>query len=276
MKWALDLYCKAGGATKGLQRAGFRVHGVDRQPQKNYVGERFTQADAIEYAWEHGAEYDFIWASPPCQAFSVLRHMPTSKEHPDMIGATREALRASGVPYCIENVEGAPLGASGYLTMLCGTMFGLETRDGRAELRRHRIFETTFPMLRPECRHGARRVKLGVYGEGSRDASERYGGHPEPAVITVTGNNPNSANTPRVDTISVCGTGSGRGGQRGRYVMSVTGNTPQTNVARNRIRQTFSVRDAREAMGIEWMTMAELSQAVPPAYSEFIARALLQ
>jgi DNA (cytosine-5)-methyltransferase 1 len=31
-----------------------------------------------------------------------------------------------------------------------------------------------------------------------------------------------------------------------------------------------------KAMGIDWMTRAELSQAIPPAYSEFIGRAALQ
>ena len=30
----------------------------------------------------------------------------------------------------------------------------------------------------------------------------------------------------------------------------------------------------RKAMGIDWMTTKELSQAIPPAYSEFIARAM--
>jgi DNA (cytosine-5)-methyltransferase 1 len=32
---------------------------------------------------------------------------------------------------------------------------------------------------------------------------------------------------------------------------------------------------AAEALGIDWMTLAELSEAIPPAYSEFIARAAL-
>lgn len=31
----------------------------------------------------------------------------------------------------------------------------------------------------------------------------------------------------------------------------------------------------RAAMGIDWMSVSDLSQAIPPAYSEFLARALL-
>lgn len=38
----------------------------------------------------------------------------------------------------------------------------------------------------------------------------------------------------------------------------------------------FSVSDGRDAMGIDWMTLAELCQAIPPAYTEFIGRQLLQ
>lgn len=60
-----------------------------------------------------------------------------------------------------------------------------------------------------------------------------------------------------------------------RRAISITGSTPQTNTVRNRERRTFSVIEAGYAMGIDWMTMKGLSQAIPPAYSRFIAEQFL-
>ncbi|MFS0771066.1 DNA cytosine methyltransferase [Sphingomonas sp. 1P08PE] len=37
----------------------------------------------------------------------------------------------------------------------------------------------------------------------------------------------------------------------------------------------FTVEDARRAMGIDWMTLAELCQAIPPAYTRFIGEHLM-
>ena len=37
----------------------------------------------------------------------------------------------------------------------------------------------------------------------------------------------------------------------------------------------FTVVQGREAMSIDWMTLAELCQAIPPAYTEYIGRQLL-
>lgn len=40
--------------------------------------------------------------------------------------------------------------------------------------------------------------------------------------------------------------------------------------------QDFPTSARREAMGIDWMTGAELSQAIPPAYTEYLGRELLR
>jgi hypothetical protein len=34
--------------------------------------------------------------------------------------------------------------------------------------------------------------------------------------------------------------------------------------------------EGRKAMGIEWMTRGELSEAIPPAYTEFIGKQLFR
>lgn len=162
----IDLFCGAGGCTKGYQRAGFYVVGVDNRPQPNYCGDEFHQADALEFPL---SGFDAIHASPPCQAYSVLRRANPDAEYPDLIAPVRDMLEASGVPWVIENVPGAPLR---YSVELCGSMFGLGAISGDGikvertyrELRRHRLFETSFPIMQSPCQHRAE--ALGVYGGG--------------------------------------------------------------------------------------------------------------
>ncbi|MFJ1971831.1 SAM-dependent methyltransferase [Streptomyces sp. NPDC087903] len=128
----LDLYCKQGGAAKGYADAGFDVTGVDKDPQPRYPY-RFVQADAITFALKHGAEFDFIHASPPCQHDSDCQRLQNNT-HPDLIAPTRAALAATGRPWVIENVGGA-VPKLREPVMLCGPMFALATY-------RHRYFET--------------------------------------------------------------------------------------------------------------------------------------
>ena len=141
---ALDLFCGAGGASVGYARAGFSVTGVDIEPMKDYPFE-FHQSDALEFLRKHGREFDFIHASPPCQAHSAMQHIhKNADEHPQLIEPIRRLLQQTGKTYVIENVVGAPL-LNPY--MLCGTMF-------RLRIIRHRLFESSFQLpLLPPCNH---------------------------------------------------------------------------------------------------------------------------
>lgn len=147
----LDLFAGAGGCSVGYHRAGFDVVGVDLHPQPRYPFE-FHQADALTYPPDG---FDAIHASPPCQAWSlatVFHGRTTADTHPQLVAPIRERLDATGLPYVIENVAGAPVRKD---LLLCGEMFGLR-------LHRHRYFEINgFLCMRP--RHARHRLKGAIH-----------------------------------------------------------------------------------------------------------------
>lgn len=156
------------------------------------------QADALTFDL---AGFDLIHASPPCQRFSTMtRRWNRQEDHPDLVAVTRDLLRASGAAYVIENVPGAPLENP---ATLCGSMFGLP-------LRRHRCFETSFPVLAPSCNHAGQGRIVGVYG--------------------------NPGGSSKRDGIKFA-----------------------------------SFDEWKLAMEIDWMIVAELAEALPPAYTAFLA-----
>lgn len=130
----LDLFCGVGGATRGYQLAGHDVTGVDIDPQPDYIGDEFAQRDALGFVNRWGSFFDFIHASPPCQASCVLTNGTNGGRggHVDMLADTRDALDATGRPYVIEQPVG--LAKIRKDVVLCGEMFGLDVI-------RHRIFE---------------------------------------------------------------------------------------------------------------------------------------
>lgn len=150
---ALDLFCGAGGASMGLHRAGFNVIGVDiaRQPRYPF---RFVQADALRPPFDL-SRFDFIWASPPCQAFTLARVIH-GREHADLLTPTRQMLRGHSC-WVIENVPNAPMHPH---YVLCGSQFD------QPRLKRHRWFETSWNGfdLRPPCAHDAEIIS--VFGHG--------------------------------------------------------------------------------------------------------------
>ena len=170
----LDLFCGAGGAAMGYHRAGFEVVGVDIKPQPNYPFE-FVQEDALAYLQEEFFEhysFDAIHASPPCQAYAGLSNK--DGRHPELIEPARDLLVETGLPYVIENIEGAPLLN---WVKLCGSHFGLGVR-------RHRLFETSFPVMVMPCAHSEQGEIRGYYGRNygpnlvSKDAIQRRGRKP--------------------------------------------------------------------------------------------------
>jgi DNA (cytosine-5)-methyltransferase 1 len=122
--------------------------------------------DVVRLADVFDEPFDAAHASPPCQASSDLRHLWKDREHPELIPPTRAMLEKLGLPYVIENVPGAALIEP---TVLCGSMFGCGA-NGR-QLRRHRLFETTFPVLVHPCHH--RGQPVGVYGHGGGGSMTR-------------------------------------------------------------------------------------------------------
>ncbi len=130
---ALDLFCCAGGASVGYQRAGFDVTAVDIDSQPRHRGGRFVQADAFVYLAEHGHAFDFIAASPMCRDHTPLTSVAGTTGTGWQVAAIREALAESGKPYVIENVMAAPL-RKDISIMLCADNLGLRTV-------RHRRFE---------------------------------------------------------------------------------------------------------------------------------------
>lgn len=221
----VDLFCGAGGAAVGYARAGFEVVGVDIAPQPRYPFE-FHQADAMTFPFDG---FDAVHASPPCQAYSTMKVMPNAREHPDLVEPIRERLEATGLPYIIENVPGAPLeihppnlfGQAGGVT-LCGTMFGLNNDEH--ELRRHRLFESNVPLPQPPCAH--RLPVIGFYGDHARTRQRTVNGHRD------------------------------RGGD-------ITGLERKMPLV-------------RDLLGIDWMRWEEAVLAIPPAYTEWIGRRLIE
>ena len=163
----LDLGCCRGGGAWGYWLAGFDVIGVDIEPQPLYpfpmvVGDMTNPPVDLR-------AFDAIHASPPCQRYSTSTASTGNPEaHPDLIPPVRELLESSGLPYVIENVEGAPLRRD---LVLCGSMFGLQVR-------RHRVFELGHWIAwgAPPCQHRRQGRTVDVTGHaGGPNQTDRPG-----------------------------------------------------------------------------------------------------
>ena len=133
---ALDLFCGGGGVAEGLIAAGFAVTGIDTERRCGdcYPG-TFVLSDATRLPVRLD-DFDFVWASPPCQRFSRGTPSRMKADHPDMIAAVRHLIAEHPLT-CIENVVGAPIRKDLILT---GPMVGLP------RIIRKRYFELSFEL----------------------------------------------------------------------------------------------------------------------------------
>lgn len=220
-KVILDLCCGEGGAGEGYRRAGFKVIGVDVVDQSATYPGFFVKADALEGLRLFSDRVDAVHTSPPCLAWTQGNAANDITVYPNLIAAHRQALRALGLPWVMENVPRAPLRRP---TLLCGTMFGLRATDSDGtplRLKRHRHFESSLPLSAPRlCDHSGQVPWGGVYGGARSDRDEA------------------------------------RNVRRGGY-------TPEQKVA-------------QELLDIDFMTMTGLRKSIPPAYTEWIGRQILE
>ena len=161
----LDLFCGAGGASKGYIDAGWDVMGLDNVRQAYYPTHSmgYILADFREFGAAWMAQwFDAVHASPPCQAHSVMKNV-TKKSYRDIIPEVRELLQATGLPYVIENVERAPLVKP---ILLCGDNFGLRVT-------RHRLFESNVRMVPEPCSHDRKGGFIGFVDSDQPDSVYR-------------------------------------------------------------------------------------------------------
>lgn len=128
----LDLFCGAGLASYGYHSSGLfsEIVGVDLQPLGGVYPYTFIQADAMSFDQAWLSSFDFIHASPPCQAYSRMTPARYKERHKRLVAPVHEMLRATGRPYVIENVGGS-LGELQPNLNLTGLDFGLPTLKSR-------------------------------------------------------------------------------------------------------------------------------------------------
>jgi DNA (cytosine-5)-methyltransferase 1 len=232
----VDLFCGAGGAAVGYHRAGFDVVGVDIRPQPRYPFE-FHQADATAVRLHPFESSAGGWAEiDAAQPGNVLAPVDTKIVGFDAIHASPPCQRYSHI-----------------------------TRT------RHRASVSEHPDL-------VDRVRTMLAGVGVPWVIENVPGAPLSGVL-------------------LCGSMFGIGVRRHRLFESSVGMlAPEcaharqgfavpvyghTGAGANRGRErgygrTNTIEDWREAMGIDWMTVAEITEAIPPAFTEWIGAHLLR
>ena len=266
----LDLFCCEGGAALGYVQGGLcLLCGVDTDPAAvKRFNSQHKRGAALVMDWREGLERfghlaDLIHASPPCQAFSSQNR---SHKHrwPNLIPEVRQALRAAGKPYVIENVIGARKYLESPVT-LNGFMFPDEL------------------VAHWDVRHTAKdyheKIKAesadGVWHKRPQTGHKAYYDRvvPEEEVPTRW-----TVKRDRLFEIHGFVVEPPPENRRAGYeVMSVTTSSNPTMVWNKVNRQSVPLRVRQEVMGgLYWMSDRGVGESVPPPYTKEIARQFLR
>lgn len=260
---ALDICCRKGGATVGLQRAGFYVIGMDIDPQPGYPGDEFWQADGLKalelLAVAGGRVFDLdlgsfrpslIWQSWPCQegntATAGNRARGIIDSHEQFIPRARELSDKIGIPYVLEQPTASRKDLIRRDLTLCMDMFKGELPPPWVQ--KHRSFEVSgFTVPQPVHPGGPVRGGSMVGFPKPAGHAGRVRGHRHGEVFEGP-------------YVAAYGDGGGKA----------------------------KAWEIAHAMGIDWMTRPDMTkaeeraarfdlrEAIPPAFSEYIGRALLE
>lgn len=250
----IDLCCGAGGAAAGYAKTGFEIKGFDVKPQPRYPF-AFKQANVLDIDLP---DADCYHASPPCQLFCIgtKKYRNMGKQYPDVLTPLRQKLLKTGKPFIIENVPGAPIRKD---VVLCGEMFGLRVI-------RHRIFEMHgFTVLQPPHMKHKTSLRDGTavgaidsngtfYMVGKDGYKGKYAEFKQRYNSAVYSGQPG-------------GWGKSKEERRASYYATVAGHGGDSF--------SYLLHEWQKAMGIDWMNKRELTQAIPPAYTEYIGRQLI-
>lgn len=145
----LDLFCGAGGASKGYASVFDDIVGVDIKKQPKYPF-RFMHDDASTFPLDG---FDLVHASPPCQDHSITKYLFNEPDGTGwLLGHTLERCSDQGVCYVIENVMHASVPGHPHQFTLCGASLGPWLKNGvRFFNPKHRKFWCNFPVNPPDC-----------------------------------------------------------------------------------------------------------------------------